>query len=274
MDSTIPSPEKQQPDMEVHHHPDLHHERKKFKVYLLEFLMIFLAVTLGFFAESFREHISEKNTERQYMKEIVENLKYDTIRCAGNAEMNEELIRGMDSLRGEIKLAISGNINSNALYYYSLMYGGKYAIAAFNTSAIKEFKNSGSLRLVESKKLMDEITEYYERKMINADLNKPQGDQVEILQNQLFSLLNLDEYVNSFGNRPMDNYVTNYNYRDLLQHKPMLQLLKNDPAEMEKLYNEETRFEMGLKSYNIWLYACKKAATQLIGDIIQEYQFK
>src|SRR6266700_2928555 len=189
MDSKIPSSEKQQPDMEVHHHPDMHHERKKFKVYLLEFLMIFLAVTLGFFAESFREHISEKNMERQYMKQIVENLKYDTIRCVFNAELNEELIRGMDSLRGEIRLAINGNINSNALYYYGLMYGGKYAIAAFNTSAIKEFKNSGSLRLVESKKLMDEITEYYERKMMNADLNKPQGDAVEIIQNQLFSLL-------------------------------------------------------------------------------------
>jgi len=33
--------------MEVHHHP--HVEKKKFKEYFLEFLMIFLAVTLGFF---------------------------------------------------------------------------------------------------------------------------------------------------------------------------------------------------------------------------------
>ena len=260
--------------MEVHHHPDLHHERKKFKVYLLEFLMIFLAVTLGFFAESFREYITEKNMERQYMKEIVENLKYDTARCAGNAEMNEELIRGMDSLRGEIKLAIRGNINSNALYYYGLMYGGTYAVAVFNTSAIKEFKNSGSLRLVESKKLMDEITDYYERKLFGADINKPKPDQVEILQNQIFSLLNLDEYVNSFDNRSTESYITNYNYRDLLQHKPALRLSTSDPTVMEKLYNEETRFEMAVKTYNVWLYFCKKEESQLISDIKQEYQFK
>lgn len=39
--------------MEVHHHP--HVEKKNFKEYFLEFLMIFLAVTLGFFAESLRE---------------------------------------------------------------------------------------------------------------------------------------------------------------------------------------------------------------------------
>ncbi len=36
--------------MEVHHH--LHVERENFKEYFLEFLMIFLVVTLGFFAES------------------------------------------------------------------------------------------------------------------------------------------------------------------------------------------------------------------------------
>jgi hypothetical protein len=36
--------------MEVHHHP--HVEKKSFKEYLLEGLMIFVAVTMGFFAET------------------------------------------------------------------------------------------------------------------------------------------------------------------------------------------------------------------------------
>jgi hypothetical protein len=39
--------------MEVHH-PDLHHGEKGLKEYFLEFLMIFMAVRLGFFAETFR----------------------------------------------------------------------------------------------------------------------------------------------------------------------------------------------------------------------------
>ena len=41
--------------MEVHHHPDIPREKKHWKEYFLEFIMIFLAVTLGFFAlESYR----------------------------------------------------------------------------------------------------------------------------------------------------------------------------------------------------------------------------
>src|ERR1700753_2840179 len=52
--------------MEVHHHPDLHHEKKPWKEYLLEGLMIFLAVTMGVFAESVREHINEKSRGQDF----------------------------------------------------------------------------------------------------------------------------------------------------------------------------------------------------------------
>jgi len=37
--------------MEVHHHPELHHKHKPWKEYLLEGLMIFIAVMMGFIAE-------------------------------------------------------------------------------------------------------------------------------------------------------------------------------------------------------------------------------
>ena len=61
--------------MEVHHHPEMHHKKKKFKEYFLEFLMIFLAVTLGFFAENIREKIVSNERELNYMRSIVEDLK-------------------------------------------------------------------------------------------------------------------------------------------------------------------------------------------------------
>ena len=70
--------------MEVHHHP--HVEKKNFKEYFLEFLMIFLAVTLGFFAENVREHFDEEKTTKQYLEdfrqELLQNkdlyLRYDS----------------------------------------------------------------------------------------------------------------------------------------------------------------------------------------------------
>src|SRR6267154_106784 len=61
--------------MEVHHHPKV--EKKNFKEYFLEFLMIFLAVTLGFFGESYREHLSDRTKEKEYIKSMVEDLETD-----------------------------------------------------------------------------------------------------------------------------------------------------------------------------------------------------
>src|SRR5690349_18256370 len=62
--------------MEVHHHP--HIEKKKFKEYFLEFIMIFLAVTLGFFAEGLRENIADKRKEKQIITALVNDMSEDT----------------------------------------------------------------------------------------------------------------------------------------------------------------------------------------------------
>ena len=59
--------------MEVHHHP--HVEKKNFKEYLLEGLMIFLAVSMGFIAESIRENITKHEREHHLMEMLVEDLK-------------------------------------------------------------------------------------------------------------------------------------------------------------------------------------------------------
>ena len=65
--------------MEVHHHPDLHHKKKNFKEFFLEFVMIFLAVTLGFIAENVRESISNHEQEKHYVESLVNDLTEDTV---------------------------------------------------------------------------------------------------------------------------------------------------------------------------------------------------
>src|SRR5512141_256211 len=65
--------------MEVHHHS--HTSRKKWTHYFWEFLMLFLAVFCGFLAENFREHYVERNREKEYLRSMLEELKYDTAQC-------------------------------------------------------------------------------------------------------------------------------------------------------------------------------------------------
>ena len=239
--------------------------------------MLFLAVTLGFFAESYREHVVEKRREKEYMKEIIENLKYDTLRCVLNAETNIEVCAGLDSLRKELKEAIGGKINGNALYYLAINYVGNIGRAVFNTSAITELKNSGSLRLIQNKNLVEEIADYYERKTFAAQQFLPSSFQMDALRqaaNRFFSLLPLDDYVNSFDSISKTNYNNSYDYKNILEHSPPLSLLNKDPKELELFYTEVVQHEMRIKQYNFWLLYCKNAAEKIITNIQQEYHLK
>src|SRR6266567_1284297 len=61
-------------NMEVHKHPHHVTHKKKWGEYLLEFLMIFFAVFLGFVAENIRETSVEWHQEKEYMHLMVEDL--------------------------------------------------------------------------------------------------------------------------------------------------------------------------------------------------------
>jgi hypothetical protein len=68
--------------MEVHHHSGGHQGPKHFKDYFQEFLMIFLAVTMGFLAENIREYITDNN----HVVELVGQLKEDLVNDTANIQ--------------------------------------------------------------------------------------------------------------------------------------------------------------------------------------------
>jgi hypothetical protein len=103
--------------MEVHHHPDINHKPKKWKEYFLEFLMIFLAVTLGFIAENLREHITDRVKERQYIAGFIRNVKDDTASLRHVIEFDQQQVKGVDSMLklSHVNMAIDSNRKS---FYY------------------------------------------------------------------------------------------------------------------------------------------------------------
>ena len=84
--------------MEVHHHAGEHHGPKKFKDYFLEFLMIFLAVTMGFLAENFREYITDKNHVEELAGQLSADLKADTSNLQKLIEFKTRQVKRADSL--------------------------------------------------------------------------------------------------------------------------------------------------------------------------------
>jgi hypothetical protein len=84
--------------MEVHHHAGGHHGPKKFKDYFLEFLMIFLAVTMGFLAENFREFITDRNHVEELAGQLKEDLTNDTTNVQKLIDFETAQVKRADSL--------------------------------------------------------------------------------------------------------------------------------------------------------------------------------
>ena len=82
--------------MEVHHHPQA--EKKRFKEYFFEFIMIFLAVTLGFIAENIREGFAERRVQKEYVFSFYEDLKTDTARIALIINRDEVKLNGLSNI--------------------------------------------------------------------------------------------------------------------------------------------------------------------------------
>src|SRR5665647_2144111 len=71
------TPNHETENMEVHHHTH-HYGFKNWKIYLWEFIMLFLAVFCGFLAENQREYMVERKREKQYIQSLIKDVETDT----------------------------------------------------------------------------------------------------------------------------------------------------------------------------------------------------
>ena len=87
--------------MEVHHHPEV--EKKGLKEYVLEGLMIFLAVMMGFIAENIREGISEHKRAAEFAKSYYVDIKKDTASLHQALRFSAHKIAAIDSIEAVMR---------------------------------------------------------------------------------------------------------------------------------------------------------------------------
>ena len=84
--------------MEVHHHPQLEHKPKPWKEYLLEGLMIFVAVLMGFIAENIRESITEHKRASEFAQSYYADIRKDTSLINKAIGLSKHKMAAMDSM--------------------------------------------------------------------------------------------------------------------------------------------------------------------------------
>lgn len=249
--------------MEVHHHPDINHKSKKWKEYFLEFLMIFLAVALGFFAENIREHFTDRTKEKQYIKGFIENVKDDTATLRGVIEFDERQEKGISQM---LKLAhVNMNIDSNRKSFYNTAIQYFYSSASFksNDITLQQLKNTGDYRLIEKDHVSDSLTKY------DADIHS-----IYVQANYY------DSYFKDILNR-MDELVdmtifedTAFEINGTLAGKEF-PVLRDDNGKLRTLFNKIFDFKIITNSYVEYnLKPQLENAKNLIAFLKKEYNLK
>jgi hypothetical protein len=155
-----------EPPMEVHHHGHVHAD-KKWKEYLFQFLMLFLAITLGFLVENLREHYIENKRAKVLAVSLIEDLKSDITEIDSSISNLNSVIGNSDTVTNE--LAKPQSRRRDSILQTGAVTMQRFSFFDPQMGTYEQIKNSGSLRYFKqdiSKKMTDyEVDKNYIIKM-------------------------------------------------------------------------------------------------------------
>ena len=158
------------------HPPHVHHTSgKKVSHYFYEFLMLFLAVTLGFFVENQREHFVEHTRAHEYAISLLEDLQKDTIEILDVMREDKIILACFDSITLIVHSGFKNN-NVSGSFYYFCNTGTSSPSVLWNDATLVQITQTGSLRYFKNSDLIKKISFYfsqieYVRGLNNADRN-------------------------------------------------------------------------------------------------------
>ena len=123
-----------------------------------EFLMLFIAITLGFFVENYREGLYDKEKEKEIIVSFINDIEEDIKELDIVIQRREIRETRIDSILYILNNDLQDNFGRN-LYYYARYLPRPFVFWANNTTN-EELKYSGNFILIKNQKIIDVLLEY------------------------------------------------------------------------------------------------------------------
>lgn len=239
--------------MEVHHHT---HHPKKWKEYITEFIMLFAAVTLGFFAENQREHLVERHREKQYIQSLYEDLKKDTSMLNTIITYNDLQINKIDTVNKIIKDGIWNDSTLKLIYRANLKTLGNIRLS-LNERTSSQLKNSGSMRLIENQKISNTISEYWELAELTKNLATATEELKLKAREKSYSIFDQLYYEDTSIGRVSNNP----------------KLMTTDTYTLKEYSNRLNHIRNSIKNVHLpFIVRLNKKASEILVELKKEYQ--
>lgn len=236
-------------------------ETKNWQAYFLEFLLIFLAVALGFFAESIREDMGDQEKEREFIRSMIEDAALDTLHFNEAIEENQYRSVCLDSLGKILCRNVKGPAIETTIYRLFRVGLNHPAFVSPTERTMTQLKNAGGMRLIRKKSAVDAIVRY-------DDMAKYLVDQqafYELYQNSAIEhsirILNFEEFkIRGRYDGEDPNPFSKAN------------LLNNDPIQLVEFGNRVNIYSAIVQFYNVRLKQMKHQAKELISTLQDQYE--
>ena len=245
--------------MEVHH-PHSSHGKRSFREYAGEFLMIFLAVTMGFFAENIREHFAEKERAHQYLEDLVSDLKQDTAKLNASIAFKSHKQQQIDSLV-HLLLGAERNKYSREIYYYARMLTIREPFYA-TEGTLKQMENDGGFRILHNKVIIEKINHYIAAKDKIVQIQNMEDNlsvQMRTAANKVFDARVFENMLNPETN-------ASYKYYIRPPEQPVA-FTTQDARELNEYANWAVSINTGQTMNRMLMIRLKEEATDLIETI-------
>lgn len=199
-------------------------KESSWKKYAMEFLMVFAAISLGFFADNQREKWGENTRGVQYAQRLVEDLDLDSIRMEevkDNYALKEQQINTLIPL-------MQGDLGEkpflDSLFAYFTLPGSASLVTGISfveNLATRDELKSGNMRLIRSDSIVRHLSVYARKEQIFM------GNQTRYREKRI-ELLELMEEVYDMPRFGLDK---------LEGKTPEPNLLPLDPKQLRKVAN-------------------------------------
>ncbi len=246
--------------MEVHHHS---HHPKKWKEYLTEFLMLFLAVSMGFVAENLREKHVENERSEELIQAFIIDVKENQKQLDSLIIKNQRLSNYFDSL--SINHATTNQpINllnlANTLDFWMYRFMNRKTI-------FEQMKSSGALRYIQNKVILKAILRYEEHAALaeSRSMETETQEYFEQFRPGLQKLLPSSFYIL----REVDQtaYNKNMNLKNLAVYPGLEKNYKLHDKELLKLISEtKLSIDQIRELSKIWFHRNERLQTSLLSQ--------
>jgi hypothetical protein len=256
--------------MEVQKHPHHVMHKKNWGEYFLEFLMLFLAVFLGFVAENLREHSEERHRAKEYIESFYQDLKSDTTRINWNIDFDGGKVAGLKNIGGCYDSLLGNSKDASCLV-------DVIRVTAVNRPFIrtertlKQLGNAGGFRLLRPEDA-DSILSYEEQLDVFQDF---QTTIYQDIQNTTRNTLNTigNFKANNQMFRPVDGKMI---VPDALTKTEVTAplLFSADKAALNKYFNELQLYYRVVYNHRMMLLQLKEHQMRLMDFFKKKYGFE